>query len=214
MLDRAEAGLWAIADGMGGHQRGDVAAARVVDALMALETVGSGYGRMVDAERALQAVNVGLFAESRGQSGATVVLLLAHEDHLACLWAGDSRAYLLRDHGLAALSHDHSLVQALVDGGDIAERDRWRHPDAHVITRAIGAGPTLNLDRRFAAMRDGDIFLLCSDGLTACFDDDELTGLLGGELEETADTLLAQALARGAPDNVSFVVIQAIGSAG
>jgi serine/threonine protein phosphatase PrpC len=209
VLDRAEAGLWAVADGVGGHQRGDVAANQVIDALMALETAGSGYSRMVDAERALQAVNANLFADSRGQSGATVVVLLAHEDHFACLWAGDSRAYLLRDRHLTAISYDHSLVQALVDGGEVAEADRRDHPSVHIITRAVGAGPTLNLDRRFAAMRQGDIFLLCSDGLTICFQDDELAGRLDGDLDAVADVLLAQALARGAPDNVSFVLIEA-----
>lgn len=210
VLDHAEAGLWAVADGMGGHQRGDVAATHVIDTLTMLDAAGSGYGRMVDAERALQAVNADLFANSRGQSGATVVLLLAHENHFACLWAGDSRAYLLRDRQLAAISHDHSLVQALIDGGDLGDTDRRCHPNAHVITRAVGAGPSLDLDRRFAAMRPGDIFLLCSDGLTACFDDDELANWLGGDLDAMADVLLAQTLARGAPDNVSFVLIQAL----
>jgi serine/threonine protein phosphatase PrpC len=109
-----------------------------------------------------------------------------------------------------ARSRDHSLVQSLVDGGDVAEADRRNHPNAHVITRAVGAGPALELDRCFTSMRADDIFLLCSDGLTACFEDDELAGLLEDDLDVVADVLLAQSLARGAPDNISFVLIQAL----
>lgn len=213
VLDRPDIGLWAIADGMGGHQLGDVAASRVVEALAGLDGAGSGYGRLVDAEGALKAVNAALFADNDGRplSGATLVMLLAHEDHFACLWAGDSRAYLWRDGVLTPLSRDHSLVQGLVDSGELAESQRRAHPNAHVVTRAIGVSQTLELDRRFASIRPGDLFLLCSDGLTACLEDRELEALLNPNLEAVADTLLEIALGRGAPDNVSFLLVQATG---
>jgi serine/threonine protein phosphatase PrpC len=212
VLDRPETGLWAVADGMGGHQRGDLAATRIIAALAELDSSGSGYSRLADAERALHAVNAALFSENRGQatSGATLVMFLAHADHSACLWAGDSRAYLWRSRTLTPISRDHSLVQALVDAGELSESERRTHPNAHIVTRAVGAGETLELDRSFAPINAGDIFLLCSDGLTACLNDSELEALLGGgDLDTNADTLLELALSRGASDNVSFVLIQA-----
>lgn len=211
LLDRAEIGLWAVADGMGGHSLGDVAASRVIEALSDLGGAGSGYGRLVDAEHALQSVNTLLLAHHQNgeTSGATLVMLLAHEDHLACLWAGDSRAYLLRDCGLTRITRDHSVVQALVDGGEISEIERRGHPSAHLVTRAVGVSEALEFDRYFAPMQRNDRYLLCSDGLTTCLEDHELEDLLRGELDSVADTLLNLALERGAPDNVSFVVIEA-----
>jgi serine/threonine protein phosphatase PrpC len=211
LLDRAEIGLWAVADGMGGHSLGDVAASRVIEALSDLDGAGSGYGRLVDAEHALQAVNTRLLADNQisETSGATLVMLLAHEDHLACVWAGDSRTYQLRDGVLTRITRDHSVVQALVDAGEISEAERHGHPSAHLVTRAVGVSEALELDRYFAPIQQGDRFLLCSDGLTACLEDHELEGLLSGELDIVADALLNLALERGAPDNVSFVVIRA-----
>ena len=211
LLDRAEIGLWAVADGMGGHSLGDVAATRVIEALSDLDGAGSGYGRLADAEQALQSVNTRLLADNQGggTSGATLVMLLAHEDHFACLWAGDSRAYQLREGVLTRITRDHSVVQALVDGGEILESERRGHPSAHLVTRAVGAGDALELDRCFAAIGHGDRFLLCSDGLTACLEDHELQHLLRGELDAVSDALLDLALERGAPDNVSFIVVQA-----
>jgi serine/threonine protein phosphatase PrpC len=212
VLDRSDVGLWAIADGMGGHQRGDLAATRIIAALAELDASGSGYSRLADAERTLHAVNAALFSENSGQAttGATLVMFLAHADHFACLWAGDSRAYLWRNRSLTAISRDHSLVQTLVDAGKLSEAERRTHPNAHIVTRAVGASQTLELDRSFAPIGARDVFLLCSDGLTGCVSDAELETLLGGgDLDTKADTLLELALSRGASDNVSFVLIQA-----
>ena len=164
----------------------------------------SGYARLNEVARQVEQVNAELFG--RG-AGATLVALIAHEGHYACLWAGDSRAYRLRGGALAPITRDHSVVQALVESGALPGAERRAHPMSHVVTRAVGAGREIELERRFAPIMPGDVFLLCSDGLTTCLDDAELAqGVDPDDLEASADALLAAALARGAPDNVSLVL--------
>ena len=212
LLERGAQTLWAVADGMGGHQAGDVAASRLIEALSQVEHGASGYACIADIEGEVRRVNAELFAEqaaSGATSGSTVVTLLAHEGHYACLWAGDSRAYHLRDGAVSAITRDHSVVQELVDGGALPEARRKSHPSAHVITRAVGSAPSIDLDRRFAPIQTGDLFVLCSDGLTACVTEDELAGIDRHDLAASADWLLTTTLARQAPDNVSFILIAA-----
>lgn len=214
VLDRTDKGLWAIADGMGGHQAGDIAASTVIDAISAIEHGPSGYTYLADIVAAVERANAAIFtgrsAGGAGASGSTVVALIAHEGHYACLWAGDSRAYLFRDGALAPITRDHSLVQQLVDCGDVPESRRRLHPNAHIITRAVGVDAQVELDRQFAAIAAGDIFLLCSDGLTACLDDAEMAGALAGDdLQAAADHLLQTALSRQALDNVSLILVRA-----
>jgi len=214
VLDRTDKGLWAIADGMGGHRAGDVAASTVIEAMTAVEHGPSGYSYLGDIVAAVEQANAAIFtgraAEGAGASGSTVVALIAHEGHYACLWAGDSRAYLFRDGVLAPITRDHSLVQQLVDRGDVPESRRRQHPNAHIITRAVGVDARVELDRQFAAIAAGDIFLLCSDGLTGCLDDAEMArALAGGDLDDAADNLLQAALSRQALDNVSLILVRA-----
>ncbi len=214
VLDHGDAGLWAIADGMGGHRAGDVAAGAVIDALASIDHGVSGYAYLADiieaVERANQTIYAGQADENLPPSGSTVVALLAHEGHYACLWAGDSRAYRFREGRLTPITRDHSLVQQLVDGGQLAESQRKLHPNAHVITRAVGADAIVELEQRFAPINPGDVFLLCSDGLTGCLEDAELADALAGDdLQAVADGLLATALNRMARDNVSLVLVRA-----
>ena len=128
ILERSETGLWAIADGMGGHRAGDVAASTVIDAMSAVEHGPSGYTYLADIVAAVEKANAEIFtgraAEGAGASGSTLVALIAHEGHYACLWAGDSRAYLFRGGVLAPITRDHSLVQQLIDRGDVPENRR------------------------------------------------------------------------------------------
>jgi protein phosphatase/serine/threonine-protein phosphatase Stp1 len=207
LLDRPDLGLWAVADGMGGHSNGDVAAQTVIDALKEVPPGISGYALLVDATRALADANAKICQQNR-MSGSTIVVLLAREGHYACLWAGDSRAYMLRDGELLRLTHDHSLVQELADNGLLTEEERRHHPQANIVTRAIGHIPEVEIDRRFGSIFPQDIFLLCSDGLTTCVSDSELLEIIGREGCHAANTLLELALARGAPDNVSFVLVR------
>jgi serine/threonine-protein phosphatase Stp1 len=214
ILDRPDLGFWAVADGMGGHEGGDVAASRLVEALAGIDHQASGYTRLTDIVREVDKVNFALF-EGEGHlspiaGGSTVVALLAHDGHYACLWAGDSRAYLLRGGKLAPITRDHSIVQQLVDDGVVPESERRTHPSSHVVTRAVGATRQVELERRFAPIETGDVFLLCSDGLTACLEDREIAHFLaGGDPRSSANQMLDLALDRQAPDNVSLIVVVA-----
>lgn len=210
LLDRADIGLWAVADGMGGHEGGEVASAAVVDALGKVSNFSTAYAFRDAAAQALAGVNEHLtvLAADRGTMGSTVVALLAHEGHYACLWAGDSRVYLYRQGALKRLTHDHSLVQEMVDSGAISEERARAHPRSNVITRAVGAREDLNLDGVFGAIHAGDRYLLCSDGLTGVVTDREIAdAMVRAPLEAAAERLLEQALARGAPDNVTLVMV-------
>jgi serine/threonine protein phosphatase PrpC len=218
VLDRAGEGLWAIADGMGGHANGDIAATRVIAALETVDHGTSGFAYLDDLIAAVADANAAIYdqrlASGGPLSGATLVALLAHQGHYACLWAGDSRAYRFSGGMLAPITRDHSVVQQLIDNGVLPEELRKDHPSAHVITRAVGVDAQIELDRRFAPIEAGDLFLLCSDGLTACLDDGELAPILSGaDLEAAADRLLAIALERGARDNVSLILVRAVAAA-
>jgi serine/threonine protein phosphatase PrpC len=211
-LDRPDLGLWAVADGMGGHEGGEVASAAVVDALDTVSSFATAYAFRDAVAQALIEANSKLvdLSADRGTMGSTVVSLLAHEAHYACLWAGDSRAYLYRAGALKRLTRDHSLVQEMVDAGAISEESARRHPRSNVITRAVGAGEQLEVESVFGPIQAGDRFLLCSDGLTAVVTDREIAEhMIRAPLEAAAERLLDQALARGAPDNVTLVLVAA-----
>lgn len=213
VLDRPDRQLWAIADGMGGHGGGDVAAALVVDALASVAPMASGYARLAELTRQINRVNAELFKKGSGPhascSGATLVALLAQDGHYACVWAGDSRAYLYQRGGLVRITRDHSIIQDLVDHGLLDDSARYAHPRANIVTRAVGASEELDIERRFAPIGPNDAFLLCSDGLTTCLDDDHICRILSAPaIDHAADDLLAAALSRGAPDNVSFIIVR------
>lgn len=212
LLDRPDLGLWAVADGMGGHSKGDVAAQAVIDALAAVRPGGSGYALLSDADAAITRANLEIRKWARdggGSSGSTIAALLIREDHYACLWAGDSRAYLFRDGELTPLTHDHSLVQQLIDNGLLMEEERRGHPQANIITRAVGHAEEVQIDRRFGSVLPGDLYLLCSDGLTACIDEKEIRDLISVGRIDAVQRLIELALSRGAPDNVSLILVEA-----
>ncbi len=210
-LDGAERRLWAVADGMGGHDAGDVASRCVIDALAALEPAADleTYTRAV--RDSLEQANSALLDLASTRPGAivgsTVVALCQVADQVAVLWAGDSRAYRLRDGVLEQVTIDHSRVQELVDRGLIRPEDAETHPQANVITRAIGVARPLQIDSRVLDLADDDCFLLCSDGLSRCVSADDLRQALTHPVTRTGcRMLLDQALAAGAPDNVTLVV--------
>lgn len=210
---RTDRGLWAVADGMGGHDRGDVASATVTEALMRLSIVYSLDQLVEAAVSALQGVNQKLItlAESTNTSrtiGSTVVGLAIADRQFRCFWAGDSRAYRIRDRKLDRLSRDHSLVQDLVNAGMMNPQEAETHPNANVITRAVGVVEELKVEIVSGDVLPGDQFLLASDGLTRLVPDDELaTELLTNRAAEAADRLVDIVLSRGAPDNISIIII-------
>ncbi|WP_428486828.1 PP2C family protein-serine/threonine phosphatase [Rhodopila sp.] len=141
---------------------------------------------------------------------STVVVLISVGAYFACLWGGDSRAYLLRDGVLLRLTRDHSLVQAMVDDSNITEAEAAGHPQANVILRAVGAGETdLELDKVVSEMLAGDRFLLCSDGLTKSLTEAELAAPLDApDGIPPPDLLIQAALAHQATNNVTAVTVE------
>jgi serine/threonine-protein phosphatase Stp1 len=149
--------------------------------------------------------------ELTGPIGSTVVTLMAHQGHYACIWAGDSRAYVLRGGRVQQITRDHSLVQELIDAGSLDPLRSLNHRSKHVVTRAVGAQSLLDLDGVYGHIELGDRFLLCSDGVIAVLDDAELGELMGKTpLDVAVSQMMRACLERGAPDNVTFVLIEAI----
>jgi serine/threonine-protein phosphatase Stp1 len=209
-VDAPELGLFAVADGAGGHAAGELASGMLAEALSALPAALAPSEALAQIRLAVVAVHMSLQAEAarRGDSmiASTLVVLLIRSGHFVALWAGDSRLYLLRDGALSQVTRDHSLVQALLDEGAITPQQALVHPQANVITRAIGA-PDDNgeLDKTIGLAKAGDIFLLCSDGLTKVLDDPTIAQLMVAA--EPADSLIQAALSAGARDNVTAVVV-------
>ena len=210
---RTDRGLWAVADGMGGHDAGDVASAKVTEALMRLPIVYSLDQLVEAAVSALQGVNQKLITLAGSTNtartiGSTVVGLAIADRQFRCFWAGDSRAYRVRDRKLDRLSRDHSLVQDLVNAGMMNPQEAETHPNANVITRAVGVVEELKVEIVSGDVLPGDQFLLASDGLTRLVPDDELaTELLTNRAAEAADRLVDIVLSRGAPDNISIIIV-------
>src|SRR4051812_13532625 len=151
VLARTERGLFAVADGMGGHEAGDVASAMVVEALRQLPIVYDLDQLVESAVDAIHHVNRELIelahADDRTRTiGTTVVGLAIAEGQFRCFWAGDSRAYRLRGGQIRRLSRDHSLVQDLVDAGMLKSEDAEKHESANIITRAVGVAEELQVD--------------------------------------------------------------------
>lgn len=213
-VNRPDLGLWAVADGAGGHEAGDVASAEVASMLQSVDQGLSAGEMLVEVRARLEEAHARLLdVASRRGPGAivatTVVVVLARDDHFACLWAGDSRAYLLRGEALTRITRDHSVVQELVDSGSISESEAAGHPKANIITRAVGAGDdTLELDKRTGQLIPGDRLLLCSDGLCKTLPEEQLADLLDGDRETGAERLVMAALSAQVTDNVTVVIVE------
>ncbi|MEO3433933.1 protein phosphatase 2C domain-containing protein [Inquilinus sp. CAU 1745] len=213
-LDRADLGLWVVADGMGGHSAGDFASQTIVGMLDSIPFPLDATGFEGDVVSLLNAAHRRLREESarrelRQPIGSTVVALLAHNGDFRCLWAGDSRLYRLRDKTLSQVSRDHSHVQEMVDNGVLSVEEAAAHPSANVITRAVGAYDELILDRTGDRLEPDDIFLLCSDGLNRMVSDAEIESILAHEyIDEAVPIMIDLAVERGASDNVTVVGVQ------
>ncbi len=211
-VDRPDAGLWAVADGMGGHDAGEVASGMLADVLSHVDDRSTGYSFLDDVKSSIHDVNQKLIARAEQTDGAiigsTIVALLAYQGFFACLWAGDSRAYLLRDFDFIRLSRDHSVVQEMIDSGQLTLEEAKNYGRSNVITRAVGVSPDLELELNHGKILPGDRFLLCSDGLTGMIEDEEIRDvLLRYEPDAAADWLLEVTLDRGAKDNVTFIIV-------
>ncbi len=213
LLDKPEIGLWVVADGMGGHEGGDVASQMIVESLGKIHE-GVTLDRYIDdIEDRLIKVNERLInkaqkSEKNTTIGSTVVGMVAYDRFCTFFWAGDSRLYRLRDNSLRQLSIDHSQVEIYVEQGLISRREAATHPHGNMITRAVGASDDLYIDFDIQEMQSGDRYMLCSDGLTKHLEDIEFEEMLSeGNVEEACKELIALTLERGAGDNVTTIVV-------
>ncbi|MEM1110723.1 MAG: protein phosphatase 2C domain-containing protein [Pseudomonadota bacterium] len=211
-LDSQAERLWVVADGLGGHSRGDYASSAVVDQLRDFPRQSSILANLQDIEARLQiAHDKCRNAFRKHRPGTTVAAMLAHGNYSFLLWAGDSRVYRLRDKALEQLTRDHSLAEDKFTRGELSAEEKATHDSAHVLTRALGHGE-LRLDMTYSPVRSGDRFLLCSDGLynPVAFTDIE-TELASGSAAQACHALVDLALAGGGQDNITVVVVDASG---
>ncbi len=214
----AAAGWAVLADGMGGHLAGEIASE------MAVEMIASHLSAMgvVDTlalggvlREAVGQANAGIHRRAETDPycrnmGTTVVAVVLRDGCLSCAHVGDSRLYRFNDEGLKRLTHDHSLVQELVDEGMMTPEEAASSAHKHVITRALGLAATVEVDLIQLPAAAGDLFLLCSDGLSDALSDEVLVNLLSGDdLMSMAQVLVDEANARGGKDNISLILVRA-----
>jgi serine/threonine protein phosphatase PrpC len=211
VLELPSVGLWAVADGMGGHNAGDVASQMVVMTLANVRNHQRASALLDEVEDRLHAVNDHLieFAGKEGIAGSTVAVLLALDRHVLSLWAGDSRIYRSRKGQLAQLTRDHSETQEMLDDGRLSPLDLIRRQSSNVITRAVGGAADLFLDIELSPLQDGDRYLLCTDGLHKELSERELARYLAHRRPDEACQALLWCAERGVcDDNVSAVVVR------
>jgi len=212
ILCHEQEGLFAVADGMGGHKGGQTASRGAVSVLT--EALKGRKPQASRAEWAVQAANRRLFdmAEQDDElegMGTTVTLLWAAPEEMILAQVGDSRCYLFRDGKLEQMSHDHSLVEQLLSEGLITPEEAAHHPYRNVITRAVGTAMGVEVDISTFPRKAGDVWLLCSDGLHSMVEKERMAELLkNDDLQAAAQALLDAALAAGGKDNVSLILLK------
>lgn len=217
-FNHSPAGLWAVADGLGGYQNGDLASRMVIEALSSLtDTEDAGplslYQRQLALHQVLERVNRHLGCEktlhgSQAIGSTVAALLLSPQGNAVCLWAGDSRCYLLRRRRLYQITQDHSLVQKLIEQRRISRREAGSHPQRHVLTRAIGGAPELALETVELELERGDRLLLCTDGLYRELGEEQMVAGLCLDTPGAAVTHLATEVLRGpATDNLTALAV-------
>ncbi|MEB2343636.1 MAG: Stp1/IreP family PP2C-type Ser/Thr phosphatase [Deltaproteobacteria bacterium] len=212
-----EIGLYLVADGLGGHVAGQIASEIAAEAaLRALQTLqGTGMTLAEKLRYAVISANREVHDTARRRRelagmGTTLVALLAQEGRAALAHVGDSRAYLVRGGRIRQLTDDHSLVGELVRRQEISAADAREHPQRHVLTRAVGVRPNVEPDLAELTPEAGDVFVLCSDGLTGHVQDDEIAGAAGRleDPQEAVDSLIRLANERGGEDNITVTVVR------
>jgi len=204
-------GLVAVADGMGGHRAGEVASATALESLRA--AVASGQPLRDAIEGANDAVLEKSVSdqELHGMGTTLTAGMLGSDGYLVVGHVGDSRAYLVRDGKLEQLTEDHSLVGELLRTGKLSAEEAETHPQRSMITRALGTDPNVDVDIFSVDPRDGDLFLLCSDGLTSMVDDREILRLVGekrADLDGLVKALIKAANKGGGEDNITVIAFE------
>jgi len=213
-LDLPELGLWAVADGMGGHEAGDVASHLIVNQLKNIREPSVIHGFVAEVKACLAEANRQLRALAtqcyhQRTIGSTVVAMAAFGNQCAFLWVGDSRVYRLRNGSLEKLTKDHSMVEEYIDQGLLHPDEAETSSIANVITRAIGADDKLEIDCRIDTMCGGDVYLLCSDGLYREVTNEQIIqGMAIDNCTDSAKRLLDLALENEARDNITGSIVQ------
>jgi serine/threonine protein phosphatase PrpC len=220
VLCLASAGLWAVADGLGGYPGGERASALLVQALSS-EPLPDALEAATEVVRQIVArVNQRLCSEitmqfNQPMLGTTVVIIIIRDARCVCLWAGDSRLYVMRAGTLYQVTRDHSLVQQLIESGELSEETASDHPQGHIITRALGMDAKMELEVLGFDLSPGDQLLLCSDGLYNELDATSLVALLSRSTtttdwscERMVHSLLQSALDTQARDNIAINLVQ------
>jgi protein phosphatase len=211
--------VFVVADGMGGAQAGEVASQIAIQEFAGgLPDEGNPEQRLAAVARAANARIHELASSDRQRAGMGSTLIAAYVDGdgVAIAHVGDSRAYRWRDRRLERLTRDHSLVAMWIEQEEITEEEAEEHPQRSVITRALGPEPSVEVETQTSPARSGDVFLLCSDGLTSMIPDPELSELIaaGGTLAQIADRLVAEANERGGRDNITVVLFRVAAGGG
>ena len=209
----ARAPLFAVADGMGGAQAGEVASSTAIEVLAA----GLGQGESVEQRlsESVRQANSQIHAlsvadDERAGMGTTVTAAYVGESDVTLVHVGDSRCYRWRDGALERLTDDHSLVEQMVRQGQLTEQQALDHPQRSIITRALGPESVVEPDAQTVGGRDGDLLLLCSDGLTTMISDEQIAAMLARDepLKATTRALIAAANEAGGRDNITVVLIR------
>ncbi|MBT2654318.1 Stp1/IreP family PP2C-type Ser/Thr phosphatase [Bacillus sp. ISL-18] len=208
-----------VADGMGGHRAGDVASEMTITALKAEWEAANGITRAGDAESWLQEqikkVNLLLLDHATNNSecdgmGTTIVAAIITDTFATIANIGDSRGYLLNESGFKQITEDHSLVNELVRSGQISREDAEHHPRKNVLLRALGTEKTVEMDIKTIIFEEGDILLLCSDGLSNKVNEAEMMEILQNDenLQQKAGTLISLANENGGEDNITLAIVE------
>jgi protein phosphatase len=227
-------GLYAVADGMGGHAAGEVASQEAIDTVRGMVRQGEGQLRAVEAgdhspealwrvgrllESAVQAATYMVFGLAQNEPhqqgmGTTLSALLLCGPFGVVAQVGDSRVYLVRNDQVAQLTEDHTLIAWQLKQGIISQNEAALSPHKNVITRAIGSREYVQVDTHFFQVEPGDIFLLCSDGLHGYIEDNEIPDILALGPERAVDEFIITANQRGGRDNITTIVVQVESSDG
>ena len=213
LFEAGDLGVWAVADGMGGHRAGDVASQTIVDSLKRFRGAETLAETVDTLESLILEANVDLLnhvdrPSGKDIMGSTVALLAVFPPLAIIMWAGDSRVYRLRGGELKQLTEDHTMVQELVNRGHIRAEDAEHHPSANIVLRAVGGDANLKLDLDQTEIASGDRFLLCSDGLYKDVAEEEIARLLGiADIHDANHRLRQAALDGGGSDNITCILI-------
>jgi len=208
--------VWIVADGMGGHHAGDFASQTITNNLSLFKQHASLDDSILLLEENILNSNSIIRKKSfklgrNATIGSTVVCVYVWDNFLFTFWAGDSRLYRYRNSTLERLTEDHSYVEELVRMGKIEAKDAEEHPAANVVLKAVGIDDNLRMDFDFFEMQEGDVYIICSDGLYKDLDEERLVPIIESHLEnmtELSENLLASSLDAGGTDNTSIIAMK------